>query len=1240
MATPPPFTKKPGAANFTFDPASRRRLAVDRYDFEAHLDGYNPPYDTTPPTNFRHTADMIDMEAPISQVTITGIHPQNVQIAIELLAAGGGGGGGITITGTGLLHATGNTLDVNAYLGGAGQFLLTNAAVTDTVWTTLSQDVSNSTSVPGQLTVIGLRNHPISVTAPSVNGQMLTWTGSNWAPTSASPPSNGNVLTWNGSWGPAAATISINGSGVLHATNGVVNVNAYLGFAGQFLVTNAASTDTLWVTIGADVSASVSLPGQITVIGLQGSPISTTAPTANGQLLSWNGSVWLPSPASSPSVGNVLTWSSGGWVPGAGGGGGSFTPPSGYGFIHITGGVMDGSSSHGTQGQLPISTLVSGNQDSIWSNFTQDVKNSNTTPGQMLVQGLQTKPISTTLPTTNGQILEYKSGQWTPNPASPVATTSDQLMRWSGSDWIPSPSTGGIVSGNILTWNGTDWVAASAAGGSITATGSGFLHITATSSSAVGTLDGNSNHGTAGQYLLTNTSVGNPDTTWTTLTQDAISSVSTPGQITVQGLQTHLIATTAPTGGQFLIYTAGGTNKWGPLSLSASGDVTASTSTPGLLTVIGIQNNPVATPTGSDAVLSWNTGAAPGVFSWDNAMLAFVNTTPLSGATANSKYSNINLIGGTAITISGTKTASRADITINSIGATSLAGDVQGTVSGNVINTTLLFIDNVSLPPPSGSNTVLTYNAPSTPFQLTWVTPSGGGGGSPTGSAGGDLTGSTYPNPYVSSIGGSGNSGSIVSLNTNGFNYTLGGAFLFQYSGNNRVQLTSSNTNVNAPTTVNLSVAGTPIVAASSTTVSVSVATIGMNSGIASSIGTTTAATMSLSFNNVNKITLTTIGSSGDTVAISTPFMVFTGGSGGYVGTQGGQQLDLGTNLISVVRIGTSQTVGIGTPAVSFTELTVQAQAGSNNAINAISSGTGAAVIANASSGSGIGLSASSTSTAVLASSSGSSITVDVTSNGSGDGFRSRALGGGTAIVASSVAGAPAIVATCDTNTCISATSNGRGMFSTTSNVGNQAIYGSNTGGGIVLFAETTANNTALPAGHFANHSTLANTQVIRAVSGIITDSLNKKYVDCFSHDGATEHGWLGSNAGANVFGAWPPSDKRLKENIKDNLIGIDTLNKIKVRNFNFKKDLEKNVMDGFIAQELHKVYPRAVSKGDKENVWAVCESALTPLVIKSIQDVSKENKEIKKHTSKEVVELKKYISKLEKRILKLEKKK
>lgn len=1205
MATPPPFTKKPGAPNFTFDPKGRSRLAVDRMDFEAHLDGYNPPYDTTPPTNFRHTADMIDMQPPITQVVISGIHPANVQIAIELLAAGGGGGGGITIIGTGLLHATGNTLDTNAYVGSAGQFLLTNAGATDTIWTGLSQDVSNSPSAPGQLTVIGLRNHPISIIAPSVNGQLLTWTGSNWAPTTASPPSNGNVLTWNGSWGPAAATISINGSGVLHATNGVVNVNAYLGFAGQFLVTNAASTDTLWVSIGADISASVSLPGQLTVIGLQGSPISPTAPTANGQLLSWNGSVWLPSPASTPSVGNVLTWSSGGWVPGAGGGGGSFTPPSGYGFIHITGGVMDGSSSHGTQGQLPISTLVSGNQDSIWSNFSQDVINSNTTPGQMLVQGLQTKPISTTLPTTNGQILEYKSGQWTPNPASPTATTSDQLMRWSGSDWIPSPSTGGIVSGNILTWNGTDWVAASAAGGSVTATGSGFLHITATSSGSVGTLDGNSNHGTAGQYLLTNTSVGNPDTAWTTLTQDVLSSTSTPGQITVQGLQTHSIATTAPTGGQFLIYTAGGTNKWGPLSLSASGDVTASASTPGLLTVIGIQNNPVAAPTGTDTVLSWNTGAAPGVFSWDQPVLAYANTTPLSGATANTKYSNINLISGSAITITGTKTGSRADITISSSGATSLTGDVHGTVSGNVISTTLLFIDNISLPAPNGPNTVLTYNAPSTPGQLTWVTPSGGGGGSPTGSAGGDLAGSTYPNPFVSSISGSGGGGSAVTVIAP-LNFTSSTG-LIQWTGNNRLSMNSTTTTVNAPSTVNLAVNGSVILQGFSSVIDVDVPSI-LFAGIPGQIGTNTANTMSLAYNNSNLLTLassttinigngansllfTTVGSNimgtstasvfnlqynnttlmtlfdTDTVLYTAHFQKFF--SSGNIGTISAQPFTLFTQNTTALTIDSTQHVGISIAPTTTWRLGVLDTSGVNTASFGSSSG-GNGIWGDTSTGIGVFGSA-----------------------GSGIGVKGQNSG-----------------------------------------TSNPAIYGNNTGGGAAFFAETTANNTLIPAGQFSNHSSANNTQVIKAVSGITIDATNKKFVDCFYKDGAQELGWLGTTA-SNVFAAIPVSDRRLKENIKDTLIGIETLNKIKVRDFNFKRDLNKNVVQGFIAQELYKIYPNVVAKGDEKNIWGVAESALAPLIVKSIQDLSKENKEFKKYTA----QLEKIILKLEKRLNKLEKK-
>ena len=64
------------------------------------------------------------------------------------------------------------------------------------------------------------------------------------------------------------------------------------GAEGQYLLTNDAGT-TAWVYPFGDVDASVTHPGDLTVIGLQGNPVSPASPTV-GNTLGWDGGSWGP----------------------------------------------------------------------------------------------------------------------------------------------------------------------------------------------------------------------------------------------------------------------------------------------------------------------------------------------------------------------------------------------------------------------------------------------------------------------------------------------------------------------------------------------------------------------------------------------------------------------------------------------------------------------------------------------------------------------------------------------------------------------------------------------------------------------------------------------------------------------------------------------------------------------------------------------------------------------------------
>ncbi len=90
-------------------------------------------------------------------------------------------------------------------------------------------------------------------------------------------------------------------------------------------------------------------------------------------------------------------------------------------------------------------------------------------------------------------------------------------------------------------------------------------------------------------------------------------------------------------------------------------------------------------------------------------------------------------------------------------------------------------------------------------------------------------------------------------------------------------------------------------------------------------------------------------------------------------------------------------------------------------------------------------------------------------------------------------------------------------------------------------------------------------------------------------------------------------SDERLKQNIVDTNIGLNNLMNIRVRDFSYIRDPGTQV-HGFIAQELKEVYPDAVIvPSNPEDYWKVSYSQLTPLIVKSIQDLNIEFSEFTK---------------------------
>jgi len=137
-------------------------------------------------------------------------------------------------------------------------------------------------------------------------------------------------------------------------------------------------------------------------------------------------------------------------------------------------------------------------------------------------------------------------------------------------------------------------------------------------------------------------------------------------------------------------------------------------------------------------------------------------------------------------------------------------------------------------------------------------------------------------------------------------------------------------------------------------------------------------------------------------------------------------------------------------------------------------------------------------------------------------------------------------------------------------------------------------------AASFLNDGNNANRYGVRIQTGEDTPSGNNIALQVADGDG-TEVGSITFDGTQTYFNT--ASDVRLKENIVDTALGMDTLMNIKVRDYNMRSDQLKRTVHGVVAQELLGVYPDAVVvPEDTDKMMMVDYSKLTPLIIKSIQ--------------------------------------
>lgn len=115
-----------------------------------------------------------------------------------------------------------------------------------------------------------------------------------------------------------------------------------------------------------------------------------------------------------------------------------------------------------------------------------------------------------------------------------------------------------------------------------------------------------------------------------------------------------------------------------------------------------------------------------------------------------------------------------------------------------------------------------------------------------------------------------------------------------------------------------------------------------------------------------------------------------------------------------------------------------------------------------------------------------------------------------------------------------------------------------------------------------------------------------------FTYNNTSPVGNISTNGSSVAYNT--TSDHRVKENIATTTAGIDTLMQISIEDFNFKSDPNKSRVQGFIAQDLYKYYPEAVTtNGDNGTIslatssrpWSVDYGRITPLLVQSIKDVN-----------------------------------
>ena len=125
-----------------------------------------------------------------------------------------------------------------------------------------------------------------------------------------------------------------------------------------------------------------------------------------------------------------------------------------------------------------------------------------------------------------------------------------------------------------------------------------------------------------------------------------------------------------------------------------------------------------------------------------------------------------------------------------------------------------------------------------------------------------------------------------------------------------------------------------------------------------------------------------------------------------------------------------------------------------------------------------------------------------------------------------------------------------------------------------------------------------------------------------------TNTGFISPNGGGvyqgNNSSSWSTtSDRRIKKNIEDNTTGLDAINQIRVRNFEYRTEDEitevpssaaidkEGVQLGVIAQEIEEILPDVVTE-ESTGVKSVNPDNLTWYLVNAVKELSTQVDELK----------------------------